>query len=133
MSRPAFWHPTTLFRRGAIDDAFRNQFRRAARLSHRLFQHLANDPTYGVWWILYFVLRDEAPTRPTPPALEGDDLYPNLGDEENPDRYFGFAHIHRFHAMMIDTDIFLRALIRDIENAGGRHSPTRFRNSGRSL
>ncbi|MEL7487553.1 MAG: FAD-dependent oxidoreductase, partial [Pseudomonadota bacterium] len=125
-----FWHPATLFSRAAIDDAFIAQFRQAARLSHRRFQHLVNDPYYGVRWIRYFDLHDEIREQPTPPAVEGNDLYPNIADERNPERYFGFAQVHRFHALMIDTDIFLRALVRDIDRAGGRIVQQRFETQG---
>lgn len=117
----AYWHPTTLFDgRDAISDEFLAQFRRAAHIAHRAFQHLANDPQYGVYYIRHLSLREEPPSRPYGPSLEGDDLYPGLAIETAPERYFGYGHVMRHHALMIDPDIYLRALMRDVENAGGR-------------
>jgi glycine/D-amino acid oxidase-like deaminating enzyme len=117
----AYWHPTTLFSGlDAVSEEFLDQFRRAARLSQRAFQHLANDPAYGVYYMRYLGLRDTPPVRERTPYFEGDDLYAGLAIETDPARYFGYGYVERHHALMIDPDIYLRALMRDVENAGGR-------------
>ncbi|WP_375201275.1 FAD-dependent oxidoreductase [Hyphococcus sp.] len=117
----AYWHPTTLFDGlDAVSEAFLAQFRRAARIANRAFQHLANDPAYGVYYMRYLGLREEPPLRARTPYYEGDDLYAGLAVEINPERYFGYGYVERHHALMIDPDIYLRALMRDVENAGGR-------------
>ena len=117
----AYWHPTTLFdSRDAISDRFTGQFVRAARIAQRKFQHLANDPRYGVYYMRYLGLREEPPIRPYRPTLEGDELYAGHAIETDPERYFGYGYVERHHALMIDPDIYLRALMRDVENAGGR-------------
>ena len=117
----AYWHPTTFFSGlDAVSAEFLDQFRRAARLSHRAFQHLANDPAYGVYYMRYLGLRDAPPLRERTPYFEGDDLYPGLAVETDLERYFGYGYVERHHALMIDPDIYLRALMREVENAGGR-------------
>lgn len=117
----AYWHPTTLFSgRDAVSDEFIAQFKRSAWIAQRAFQHLANDPAYGVYYMRHLDLRDEPPVRERSPSLEGDELYAGLTAETDPARYFGYAYAVRHHAIMIDPDIYLRALMRDVENAGGR-------------
>ncbi|MAW78821.1 MAG: FAD-dependent oxidoreductase [Parvularcula sp.] len=117
----AYWHPTTLYDgRDAISDAFARQFVRAARIAQRRFQHLANDPRYGVYYMRYLGLREEPPLKERTPYFEGDDLYAGLAVETDPERYFGYGYVERHHALMIDPDIYLRALMHDVENAGGR-------------
>lgn len=116
----AYWHPTTLFSGAAVSEEFLAQFRRAARESHRAFQHLANDPAYGVYYMRYLALREEPPVRERTPYFEGDDLYAGLSFETDPARYFGYGYVERHYALMIDPDIYLRAMMRDVENAGGR-------------
>ncbi|WP_428407754.1 FAD-dependent oxidoreductase [Hyphococcus sp.] len=117
----AYWHPTTLYDgREAISDEFVTQFLRAARIAQRAFQHLANDPRYGVYYMRYLGLREKPPLRERTPYFEGDDLYAGLAVETDPERYFGYGYVERHHALMIDPDIYLRALMRDVENAGGR-------------
>ncbi|MCK5747102.1 MAG: FAD-binding oxidoreductase, partial [Oricola sp.] len=117
----AYWHPTTLFSGlSAVTDDFLAQFRRSARIAQRAFQHLANDPTYGVYYMRFLALRDDPPERERTPAVEGDELYAGHAVETDPEKYFGFGYVERHHAIMIDPDIYLRALMRDVENAGGR-------------
>lgn len=125
----AYWHPTTLFSGDAVSEEFLAQFRRAARESQRAFQHLANDPAYGVYYMRYLGLRDAPPVRERTPYFEGDDLYAGLSFESDPARYFGYGYVERHHALMIDPDIYLRALMRDVENAGGRIVQRGFRTS----
>jgi len=43
-----------------------------------------------------------------------------------PDRWFGYPSVTENHVLMIDPDIYLRALMADFENAGGRIVMTRF-------
>ncbi len=117
----AYWHPTTLFAgREAVTEEFLMQFVRAARIAQRKFQHLANDPAYGVYYMRYLNLREAPPLKERTPYIEGDDLYTGLATEENPERYFGYGYVERHHALMIDPDIYLRALMQAVENAGGR-------------
>lgn len=122
----AFWQPTGLFSRRAVDDTFLQQFRRAARLSQRAFQHLAQDPAYGVFWFRFFRGFDERRADTPRPVVEGEDLYPGRKIVTGSDAPFGFAEAEQFHSMMIDPDQFLRALMRDIVGAGGKIVKRRF-------
>jgi glycine/D-amino acid oxidase-like deaminating enzyme len=116
----AVWGPATLFRAGAVDERFLATYRRVARASHFAFQHYANDPAYGVRWIRFLTLRDEPRLAPHEPSIIGDDLFPGARIEADPRRYFGFPQVEAHYQLMIDTDVFLRALTGDIERAGGR-------------
>src|SRR5437867_10511591 len=78
----AQWSPYSVFDRGRTTPAFDDQFARAARLSHRLFQDLAG-PEYGIRWIENYAIANQ------PPASRGalEELYPDsavLGPGEHP-------------------------------------------------
>jgi glycine/D-amino acid oxidase-like deaminating enzyme len=95
---------------------FADQLTRAARLSHRYFQDLVGDD-YGVRWIENYYCRSEAP--PDMPASPLQDLYPYgrvLARGEHP---FPFAYVRRFVTMLVEPPIYLNALTRDFQLAGG--------------
>ncbi len=122
----ALWLPTTLFRESAVDDVFLGLFRETARLSQRRFQHLANDPAYGVYWIRHHQFSRRAPAAPYDDMPGGFDLYPGFEETDDPARTAGYAHAASYHTLMIDPDIYLRALMRDFQAAGGRLVVRRF-------
>ncbi|MEM8985276.1 MAG: FAD-dependent oxidoreductase [Pseudomonadota bacterium] len=122
----AFWQPTGLFSQSAVDEDFLRQFRRAARLSQRAFQHLAQDPAYGVFWFRFFRPFDEPRAGAPRPVFEGEDLYPGRRTVKGEDAPFGFGEAEQFNSMMIDPDRFLRALMRDIKVVGGKIVRRRF-------
>ena len=110
----AQWGPFSVFERGKTTPAFDQQFTRAARLSRRLFQDLPFRD-FGIRWIENYSLSD-AP--PPPPAMP--DLYPDavdLGPREHP---FPARYARRFTAMLIETSIYMRALLEEFLTAGGR-------------
>ncbi|KPP81113.1 MAG: D-amino-acid oxidase [Oceanicaulis sp. HLUCCA04] len=121
----AVWGPSSLYRREAVDETFAARFVDAARVSQRAFQHFANDPRYGVYWLRQydFSLREPSGEREAQPL---DHLYPGLVRHTEPDRWFGYPSVTENHVLMIDPDIYLRALMADFENAGGRIVMTRF-------
>jgi glycine/D-amino acid oxidase-like deaminating enzyme len=125
----AVWGPTTIFDARVAEEAFIERFVTAARASHRAFQHHVNDPGYGVRWIRDYSLADATPEDPFAPPAEprvGGDLYPGLAADWEAAARFGVAYATSFHALMIDPDIYLRALIADVERAGGRIVRRRF-------
>jgi glycine/D-amino acid oxidase-like deaminating enzyme len=122
----ALWEPASLFRLEDATPEFLEQFRFAARASHDAFQHLANNPRYGVRWIRRLELADAPPEDPKEPIFEGADLYPGRATDRDPKRYFGFPYTERWHALMIDPDIYLNALMVDFAAAGGRIIERRF-------
>ena len=113
-----YWSPVSLFDEDAVSAAWREKFKAAARISSRAFQLLIGEE-YGVRWLDIFTLhRNEE-------ALQhdlggGDDLYPNRIIHRDPTNYFGYPIVRQFSSMMIETPIYLRSLLRDFYNAGGR-------------
>ncbi|MEM9750404.1 MAG: FAD-dependent oxidoreductase, partial [Pseudomonadota bacterium] len=126
----AFWQPSTLYDEAKVDDAFMAAFRDVARASHRAFLHYVNNPYYGVWWIRLLELEKQASSAPAAERPEGSDLYPGAAAVSDPTRYFGYGRVVRYRSLMIDPDIFLFALMRDIESAGGRIAQRRFERTG---
>lgn len=114
----AFWFPSSLFDRNAASAAFLRQFPQLARYSQRAFQHYVNDPNYGVHWVRHHDLRSRPPRRINEEYPGGDALYPGRAVHSDPDRWFGFPYVTTYAALIIDPDIYLRALLRDVENAG---------------
>jgi D-amino-acid oxidase len=110
----AQWGPFSVFEHGKTSPAFDDQFTRAARVSWRLFQDLPG-AAYGVRWIDNFSLGDTPPPTPVqnPFYVDGVDLGPR--DHPFPARY-----VRRFTTMLIETPIYLSALLRDFLLAGGR-------------
>jgi glycine/D-amino acid oxidase-like deaminating enzyme len=109
----AQWGPFSVFERGKTSAAFDEQFARAARVSWRLFQDLPG-AAYGVRWIENFSIGDTPPPSPvqSPFYVDGVDLGPR--DHPFPARY-----VRRFTTMLIETPIYLSALLRDFLLAGG--------------
>lgn len=122
----AAWGPASLHRRAVISDSYVAQFRRAARLSQRAFQHFVADPAYGVSWMRHYNLLRTPPELPWEPALEGDDLYPGLGLDAQAARAFKTPHAVSYFTLMIDPDLYLRALLADVQRWGGRIVRRRF-------
>ncbi|MGP1275763.1 MAG: FAD-dependent oxidoreductase [Caulobacterales bacterium] len=121
----AVWGPSSLYRRQSVDEAFLARFVDAARVSQRAFQHLANDPRYGVYWLRQYDFSLRTPGGPREPQPL-DHLYPGLIRHTDPQTWFGYPSVTENHVLMIDPDIYLRALMADFENAGGRIVMRRF-------
>jgi D-amino-acid oxidase len=110
----AQWGPFSVFETGRTTAAFDDQFARAARISRRLFQDLPSRE-FGIRWLENYSLSD-ADRRP-PPNL---DFYPDttdLGPRQHP---FPYRYARRFSAMLIETSIYMRALLQEFLIAGGR-------------
>ncbi|MFK8042406.1 FAD-dependent oxidoreductase [Congregibacter sp.] len=114
----AMWHPVTLFEREQVTDATLRMLDLASQIAFRRFIGYANDPTYGVYWIRQYSL-SESPMDASVPYTGGDSLYPGLirNRKNGP---FGFAYHDAYYTLMIDPDIYLRALMRDFTSAGGQ-------------
>jgi glycine/D-amino acid oxidase-like deaminating enzyme len=110
----AQWGPFSVFERGRTTPAFDEQFTRAARLSRRLFQDLPF-PDFGIRWIENYSLSDSAPP---PQAMP--DLYPDAVDLGPRDHPFPARYARRFTTMLIETSIYMRALLAEFLTAGGR-------------
>ena len=116
------WEPVSVFDHDRVTPQFRAQFTEAARFAFRRYQSLAGDP-YGVRWLpLYSLSRDRAYIAPPPdsPNFEVEKLYPEgqvLGTGDHP---FRVPYAHRRQTMLIEPAIYLNALIRDFQVAGGK-------------
>lgn len=112
-----YWAPVSLFDEDAVSAKWKEQFRAAARISNRAYQLLIG-PEYGVHWLDVFTLfRNEAAVQE---LAGGDDLYPSRIIYHDPANYFGFPIVRQHSSMIIETPIYLRSLLRDFYNAGGK-------------
>lgn len=117
-----YWSPVTLFDDDRTTPEFRRQFVDAARFAMRRYQSLAG-PRYGVRWLPVYSLSNDGPHQTPPPesayaAIEP--LYPDskqLAPAENP---FPVPFAYRRTSLLIEPAIYLDALLRDFELAGGR-------------
>ena len=116
-----YWEPVTLYDQDRVTAEFRRQFGEAARFAYRRYQLMAGD-VYGVRWLPAYSFSETAPAarNPDSPMIEIDPLHPEskqLSDDENP---FRQSHVSSHQAMLIEPSIYLNALIRDYELAGGK-------------
>ena len=101
---------------------FKDQFARAARLSHRHFQDLLGDH-YGVRFLMNYVLSDHPFGGPAGAASGEeslDDLFPESGDVPPDEHPFPVKHVRQFQTMMIEPPVYLEALLRDFLLAKGK-------------
>ena len=117
------WDPTSLFDQERMTPEFRAQFAESARLAFERYQPLTGD-SYGVRWLpLYNLARNAADVfDPAPESAYSDiePLYPEgrkLTAREHP---FGVPFVHRKYSMLIEPAIYLNALMRDYQLAGGK-------------
>jgi D-amino-acid oxidase len=117
-----YWDPVTLFDAERVSSEFRRQFRDAARFAIQRYQSLVGDP-YGVQWLPVYSLSSNGPIMPAPPESvysEIEPLFPEtqrLGPGQHP---FGALYARKRYSMLIEPAIYLNALVRDFQIAGGR-------------
>jgi glycine/D-amino acid oxidase-like deaminating enzyme len=103
---PAQWNPFMVSAEG-------DRFERAARFAHREFQSLVGEH-YGVRWRMNYAIgggvRED--------ALR--DLFPEARTLEAGTHPFPSDHVGQFMTMMIETPIYLAAVLRDVQLAGAR-------------
>jgi glycine/D-amino acid oxidase-like deaminating enzyme len=107
------WGPFSVFDRGQTTAAFDEQFARAGLLAWRLFQDLPGSE-YGIRWIENYSLSDEPPL---PPKRDLARNAETLGPREHP---FPARYARRFTTMLVETSIYLAAMLREFFLAGGR-------------
>ena len=114
----AMWHPVTLFERDQVSADTLAMLDLASRIAFNRFIRFANDPKYGVHWIRQYSL-SSTPMSTIHPYVGGDSLYPGLVRNQSGGP-FGFRYYDAYYTLMIDPDIYLRALVNDFLAAGGR-------------
>ena len=115
------WSPVTLFDDDRDTPAFRSQFVAAARFAFRRYQTMAG-AAYGVHWMPSYYLSRSGPRRPhtESPYDQIDALYPDARQLEAHENPFPIPYVYRRYSMLIEPSIYLNALLRDFELAGGR-------------
>jgi glycine/D-amino acid oxidase-like deaminating enzyme len=115
------WSPVTVFDDERGTPEFRRQFGEAARFAFRRYQTMAG-AGYGVRWMPSYYLSRSGPRRPRTqsPYDEIDALYPDARQLEPRENPFPLPYVHRRYSMLIEPSIYLNALVRDFELAGGR-------------
>ena len=114
----ALWYPYLIADEGRRTAAFDAQLADAARFSHRHFQRLLGSG-YGVCWRQQYFLSATPPEEPWEAALVRD-LFPaaqSLAPAEHP---FGAPHVVFDRLLFIDPAVYLNALLREFQLAGGR-------------
>jgi glycine/D-amino acid oxidase-like deaminating enzyme len=107
------WGPFTVFEPGRTTPAFDEQFARARTLAWRMFQDLPGSD-YGIRWIENYSLRD-SPFPATRPEQVRD--IADLGPREHP---FPARYARRFTTMLVETSVYLAAMLREFRIAGGK-------------
>ncbi|MGI8919949.1 MAG: FAD-dependent oxidoreductase [Pyrinomonadaceae bacterium] len=114
----AFWSPTSVYDQDHITTKFSHQFQTACVVSNRAFQTLVG-ADYGVHWIdTYELLSGPADLEGEPAG--GAHLYPDLKVHKDAKKYFGVDHVREYKTMLIEPHIYLNALLRDFQLAGGK-------------
>ena len=114
----AVWHASAPFDEGRVTEAFNQQFEQACRISHRTFQGYV-DRDYGVRWLdAYEFLSNERSLQRE--LTCGTMPYSAIQNHRDPQRYFGYQYTRQFSALMIEPFTYLRALMRDFYQAGGK-------------
>src|SRR6266478_3273578 len=120
-----FWSPTSVFDPERATTKFTEQFLTACRISNQAFQNLVG-PDYGERWMETFELyRNEASLNRELPG--GNDLYPAGEIHRDPDDYFGFNFVRQYNKMLIESPVYLNALLRDFDIPGGKLVVKEFR------
>jgi glycine/D-amino acid oxidase-like deaminating enzyme len=115
----AQWAPTSLIEPEKVTPVFREQYLQSARFAFRYFQTLVG-PRYGVRWLENYFLGWGAANEVDWEfeALFAEILRPEtLRRDEHP---FPVPFVQRFLSMHIDTNHYLRAVLEDFRQAGGR-------------
>ncbi len=121
----AQWGPYSVSDARVHTAAFQARFERAARISQRIFQDMVGD-RYGVRWLPNYVLSDAAfgaSPRPDPLA----DLFPDSRELEPGAHPFPSRSARQYATMMIEPPVYLAAVLRDFQLAGGRIRIRQFR------
>ena len=122
----ARWSPVRLADEARRTPEFEAELHRASRLAHRAFSEL-DGARYGIRRVPQYTLGEEDAPRPSRDETALADLYGEerlLGPDEPP--FEGF-HVRCNETFLIETPIYLQALVEDFRRAGGRIERRAFR------
>ena len=114
----AQWGPYSVSDARVHTEAFQDQLERAARISHRIFQEMVG-VRYGVHWLPNYPLSDVPFGGPGQPDRLAD-LFPRTRDLEPGSHPFPVRYAREYTTMMIEPPVYLGAVMRDFQLAGGR-------------
>lgn len=110
----AYWAPVSVYEPDKIANGFMDQFNEASARSQRMFQDLVGD-RYGVWWIKSFFLGGNFD------FPGGKSLYPDFRNHDsNSSPFSGYDITEELHSLMIEPPIYLKALLDDFYQLGGK-------------
>ncbi len=126
----AWFGPTSASEPGHTTPEYVETWLKATRFSHRYFQNYLGDE-YGVHWLPHFTV-SENPTDPEPQTTGLGrlitDLYPETAQLEPGQHPFPSRYVRRRWTMMFEPPVYLNALLRDYQLAGGRVVAREFEN-----
>lgn len=116
----ASWFPSSVINHDRRTPSFDAQFERAARIAHRQYQLLIGDE-YGVHWREQYILSDADDGGGLPwDYVMLRDLFPASRDLKPSENPFPAKHVSVDNMMFIEPSVYLNALLRDFQIAGGR-------------
>ena len=114
----AQWGPYSVSDARVHTDEFQDRLERAARISHRIFQDMVG-VRYGVRWLPNYPLSDVPFGDPGQPDRLAD-LFPETRDLEPGTHPFPVRYAREYTTMLIEPPVYLGAVMRDFQLAGGR-------------
>jgi D-amino-acid oxidase len=114
----ASWFPALVVDEALRSATFNAQFEKAARFSHRYFQALVGD-YYGVRWRQQYFLSHAPAQDPWEYTLLRD-LFQDTRRLHRAEHPFSAPHVLVDKMMFIEPSVYLNALLRDFQLAGGR-------------
>lgn len=111
------WSPASVYDKDVATDAFKAQFKWAARISHHAQTNLGG-PEYGIRWMENYFLSHKPFEDGEDTGIE--DLYPYSETLKPGDHPFDVPYVRVMVTMMVEPATFLRKLTEDFKLAGGQ-------------
>ena len=112
------WYPSILYDAAKLTPQFEEQLVAAASYAYRRFQIMIGDE-YGVRWMTNYLVSDSPPDDSDTDRLLRS-MLPEARDLGAGAHGFDYRYVGQFDGMLIEPPRFLRAMLRDIQIAGGR-------------
>ena len=120
-SAGGFWKPVMVVDQDRETPQFRDLLLLVAKASYTYFQQFAGDD-YGLRWLPTYMVSDQpfsgrSMVRANWPMS---DLFPDLRDLQPGEHPFPRRYVRQCRAMLIEPPTYMRALLRDFYQAGGK-------------